>query len=738
MELMKRILFVSNALPARSLYDKQKILNPQSETNQFHNSFIKILENFNTIWVGKIEIDFLSNDKIERIVNILKKKNIYPVFLQKKENELYYEGFCNQTIWPLFHYFHQNAIFEEDYWNSYVSVNRKYADKVAELINSGDTVWINDFHLMLLPAYLRERFPELSIGYSQYIPFPSFEIFRLIPWRAEILKGLTGADLISFHSYDYEKHFLNCVRRILDLETFYNRIRLGKRILKVENFPMGINYNHFQTEAIHFNTEKKEEKKLLLSKVNKVTGQEKKGKIILSIDKLDYTNGITNRLLAINDLFMQYPEYREKISFLMFIIPFMEKIIKNKQLKSKVEELVDKINSDHSTKSWKPVNYFYRHLSFNELVQLYIHSDIALITPLIDKINLMAKEFIASKTDQTGVIIISEMSSMSKEMPEAIIINPYNRSELIEAMIKAVNIPEAEQRKTNEILQERLKRYNEGQWINNFLNSLQSVANIQEFNITQRLNTIERKRLISEYKSSLNNILFLDYDGTLQRFFKDPQKARPDKELYDILVKLSIDKRNRVIIISGRDKETLNAWFNNIKGLEFIAEHGVWQKTENGEWLRSENIDKKWMEIIKPHLEFYVDKTPGSFIENKNYSLVWHYRNADTDIGLKHSRELKEELISLVYNIPLEIMDGDKVIEIKNMGINKGKAALNKIDNKDYGFIFAAGDDWTDEYMFEALSENAYTIKVGDKQSKAKYYVGSYKEIRILLKEMIN
>jgi trehalose 6-phosphate synthase/phosphatase len=219
-------------------------------------------------------------------------------------------------------------------------------------------------------------------------------------------------------------------------------------------------------------------------------------------------------------------------------------------------------------------------------------------------------------------------------------------------------------------------------------------------------------------------------------FDKDPQKVYPDRELYHLLKKLTSDQKNRIVLISGRDKETLGKWFPPEWNLDIVAEHGVWTREPNGDFVMIEQIDRKWMEIIRPILGFYVDRTPRSFIETKNYSLVWHYRNADPDLGSQRSWELKDELKALVANLNLEIMDGDKVIEIKNSGINKGRAAMIKIGDGQYEFLLALGDDWTDEYTFDALPEDAYTIKVGTKTTKAKYYVEGVRDVRLILNEL--
>ena len=273
-------------------------------------------------------------------------------------------------------------------------------------------------------------------------------------------------------------------------------------------------------------------------------------------------------------------------------------------------------------------------------------------------------------------------------------------------------------------------------WANDFMSGLLEVKKIQEIKLARKITPKLSDKLTEKYHKATKRILFLDYDGTLMGFNKDPQKVVPDKELYSTLQKLSSDSRNRIILISGRDKETLERWFPTDWNLDIVAEHGVWSKNPGSEWSMGGQIEKEWMDIIEPVLQNFVARTPRSFVEYKNYSLVWHYRDADQEMGQQRAWELKEDLKNYIANLNLEIMDGDKVIEIKNAGINKGKAALDKMGDIEFDFMLALGDDWTDEYTFNALPEEAHTIKVGTKTTAAKYYVKDVVGVRDLLKQL--
>ena len=249
------------------------------------------------------------------------KKDCHPIYLKRKEVEKYLDGFANGTLWPLFHYFQELASFRKEEWNAYINVNHKYADELSEILKPGDKVWIHDYHLMLLPKILRERFPDLSIGYFQHIPFPSFEIFRLLPQRLEVLEGLLGADLIGFHTYDYERHFLSSVRRLLGLDTYFNQIRFEKRVLKVENFPMGINYKLYHDRAMELLNQTPDHLKDFKDQIEKHIRIRKENKIILSIDWLDYSKGWINRVRAYRTLITKYPDYQGKVSLLLYLTP---------------------------------------------------------------------------------------------------------------------------------------------------------------------------------------------------------------------------------------------------------------------------------------------------------------------------------------------------------------------------------------------------------------------------------
>ena len=731
---MSKLIIVSNQLPFEITgNEEQPVL--KNKTGGIAASLNALYRHHKCSWVGWTgnESLHLDTSRKESIYEQYAKEKCYPVELTEKEILKSHYGFCNRTIWPLFHYFTQYSELNPEFWEHYLTVNRKYASRVLEFAEKGDKVWVHDFHLMLVPKMIRDINPDLSIGFFMHIPFPSFEIFRILPWRRELVEGMLGADLIGFHSFDYERHFMSSVRRLLGYESVLNTVKMNERVIKVDNFPMGIDYDGIRQKALacKSNPECKiaEGFAHLFRRKNKKNGH----KIMLSIDRLDYAKGLPSRLEAFEMFLNQNPLYLEKISLVLFVIPSRETVDEYKRQRRMIDELVGRINGEYGTINWMPILYYYRPVTREEMIELYTVSDIALVTPLRDGMNLMAKEYMASRTDGTGVLILSEMTGASKEMSETILVNPHNKADIADAIKKALTMTEEEQKNKNKIIQKRLQVYNEEKWAEDILNSLENVKKLQETNLTRKISEDITENFITTYNNTSDRIIFLDYDGTLTGFHVDPQKASPDEELYGILRALTGDKKNHIVIISGRDKETLSKWFADFPNITFIAEHGVWVKEGGKEWSMLEKIDRKWMESIRPTINFYVDRTPRSLLEEKNYSLVWHYRHADPDLGEIRAWELKDELRELVSNLNLEIMDGDKVIEVKNSGINKGRAAGQQLSNHSYDFILAIGDDWTDEYTFGAMPEEAITIKVGTKSTQAKYYTDSVETVRNLL-----
>ncbi|MEW6182854.1 MAG: bifunctional alpha,alpha-trehalose-phosphate synthase (UDP-forming)/trehalose-phosphatase [Bacillota bacterium] len=675
-------------------------------------------------WPGEMQDD---KDKVYVKEKLLKEFNCHPVFLSSHDVDGYYGGFSNKTIWPLFHYFPSYTVYEKTYWKAYERVNRVFCSEIAGLAKPDDIIWIHDYHFMLLPGMLRTDLPGATIGFFLHVPFPSFELFRLLPWRREILTGLLGADLIGFHTYDYARHFLSSVLHLLGYDHKMGEITTRDGIVKVDSFPMGIDYDRFS--GVVSDVKVQREAKALKQRLR---GR----KIILSIDRLDYTKGIPQRLEAFDLFLTKYPQWHEKVTMILVTAPSRVSLDQYRLLKKQVDELVGNINGKYSTVGWVPIQYLSRTLPFQPLAAMYDVADIALITPVRDGMNLIAKEYIATKVDGKGVLIISEMAGAASELGEGIVINPNNKEEVAEALKEALEMPEEEQIVRNRVMQKRLKRWNVTQWAEKFIEKLLEAKKRQEGFLVKRLNPAIKDGLVEEYAKADRRLIFLDYDGTIVPFFDRPEDAKPDNEILSLLNEIAYISQNELVIISGRGKDTLDQWFGDLRA-SLIAEHGLWIKERGKEWGMTESLTGEWKKGMRPIFDLYADRTPGSFVEEKDFSLVFHYRKAEPELGVLRAGELMNNIADRTANSQLQVLQGNKVVEVKSRGTNKGKAALRWLAKGGWDFILAAGDDWTDEYIFAVLPETAYSIKVGLVPSQSRFNVSSIQEVRSVLRELV-
>lgn len=718
---MGKTIIVSNRLPV-------KIAEREGEYQSFPSegglatglgSVYKSGENIWIGWPGKEIVP----QKQQEITDELSKLNLKPVFLSKNEINEYYKGFSNEILWPIFHYYASTySNYKESNWSYYQQVNNKFKEAVLEVAEPGDVIWIHDYQLMLLAGMIREELPDVSIGFFLHIPFPSVELFRLIPWREELLTGLLGADLIGFHTFDDAEHFINAATRFVHVNSSSNILSLPTRSVVVEVFPMGIDEEKFRNLP---------ESPEVLREIAGLQENYQGIRLILSVDRLDYSKGILQRLQAYEALLKNHPEYYEKIVLYMIVVPSRDTVPQYKHLRDEIDKRVGNINSLYRTMNWSPVQYFYRSFPIETLSALYSMADVALVTPMRDGMNLVSKEYVASRTDNTGVLILSEMAGASRELIDALIVNPNNIKSMTEAMIEALNMPVEEQERRMKKMREIVCKFNVSHWVKIFMARLQEVKHMQHSMQTRYVKPITARAIYKIYSKTCKRIFFLDYDGTLVGFNADPLKATPDQELYDILSFLTADPANEVVLVSGRDYETLEKWFGHL-GIKLIADHGAWQKL-NGNW-ESMPLDDQWKKQVYTTMDTYADRTAGSFIEEKTFGLAWHYRNVENGLGNLRASELMNNLRYLIADKGLQILPGNKVVEVKNIEINKGRAVTAMLHQQHYDFIMAIGDDHTDEDTFKALPENSATIKVGQNISAAKYYLNNFREVRELLK----
>ena len=727
----RRLVIVSNRLPFNvAIEDGRVVFHPSAGglvtgLASFRQSGKQTPAlNGEHLWVGwPGSVDVALHDEVVR--EALARFQSYPIFLTEEQMEQFYLGFCNATIWPLFHYFPSYAVYQPLFWEQYKRINQLFADALESVLRPDDVVWVHDYHLMLLPRLLKARQPELSVGFFLHIPFPSFEIFRLLPgeWRRDILEGLLGADLVGFHTYEYTHHFLQCVLRILGYEQQMTQVMAAEHVAKVDTFPMGIDVEKFASAALSQETDRE-----IRELKNMLTGV----KLILSVDRLDYSKGIANRLEGFEVFLENNPQYHGSVALLMVVVPSRIGVVQYDLMKRQIEELVGKINGRFGRVGWTPVVYQYRHVPFTSLAALYAVSDVCLVTPLRDGMNLVAKEYVATRGDGAGVLILSEMAGAAKELPEAIIINPNNRAEIATALKEALEMPLREQQKRHRLMQRRLRRYDVTRWASDFLTTLLGMREVQRRVESKLLSPAAAHEIVSCYRTSRNRLLFLDYDGTLTPL-GHPGLTDPDPARRVLLGALATDLRNTVVIASGRERQPLEEWLGDLP-VGLVAEHGAWLKFADQPWRRPKPLANEWKRDLLPILEIYADRLPGALVEEREDSVAWHYRMADPEQAALCAPELVDHLLTLTAKSDLQVLQGSKFVVIRHTGVNKGAAALTWIGQQDYEFILGIGDDTTDEDFFKALPASAYSIRVGMTATHAQYNVRNSGEVLHLLR----
>jgi trehalose 6-phosphate synthase/phosphatase len=731
---MSRLIIISNRLPfSIEMREGEPTIRQSSGglVSALKSYFEREIHNdeyAQRIWVGSMDASEEDWKKARAGQSLNKDFEIEPIFPDAKTYNNYYNGFSNSTLWPLFHYFPSMVEFKKDFFEDYRKQNQQFADHIYKIYQQGDVIWVHDYQLMLLPDMLRRVLPDATIGFFLHIPFPSYELFRLLPteWKKQLMQGVMGADLVGFHTHDYVQHFIQSAKMILQVESQFNTIYYGNRMVKADQFPIGIDYQKFREACIDETV------------VGICTALEEKfigEKIIFSVDRLDYTKGLNYRLDGFDRFLRAHPEWREKIIFILNVIPSRDSINSYNEMKRSIEEQVSTINGKYSTLHWQPIIYRYNHLSFEELCALYQAADAALITPLRDGMNLVAKEYVASCIDK-GVLILSELTGAASELNEALLVNPTDTEEVAEAIHKAMVMPLVEQRSRLSYLQRRTAEYDVHKWINDFTDQLIITKKEQEVLKVDILTEAHSKKILEDFEKATRRCILLDYDGTLAPYQKMPSMAAPSEELMQLLAGLTLDPDNDIVIISGRDVDTLQRWLGKLP-LNMIAEHGASIKYKDGTWDQPAQINTEWKEQVRPLMQLFVDRCAGSFIEEKKTTLAWHYRNTNAELGFVRSRELRNSLLQLTANTLLQVIDGNKVLEVRMVGVDKGAAANKLLSYLNPDFVMAIGDDATDEDMFRALRDKGYTIKIGRANTSAQYTILSQREVFPFLRQFV-
>ena len=711
---MSRLLIVANRLPI-TVRPTESGVEVERSTGGLATGLLRPHEQADGLWIGwsGAAPDSLSPAQQDALDRELTAQRLVGVPLSSDQVSRYYEGFSNGVLWPLFHYLLDQVPLQVSGWESYVEVNQRFADVVAAQYQKDDLVWVHDYQLLLLPGFLRRRLPEARIGFFLHIPFPSEELFRTLPARAQLLEGILGADLVGFHTPAYLRHFATALTDILGLTVDIDRVQLPGREVRLGVFPMGVDSATFDTLARDPAVEAEAE----------ALRGDGSVRMLVGVDRLDYTKGIPRRLLAYERMLQSHPELRERVRLVQVAVPSRTGVEAYQEYRSLVDQLVGRINGAFGTARWVPVHYIFRALSPPDLVALYRAADVMVVTPLRDGMNLVSKEFVASRTDGDGVLVLSEFAGAAWELPEAVLVNPYDTDGTAEGFYRALSMEPDERRARLAPLRTRVQTFDVHQWVNTFLEQLEGVSRPAVRTVSPAAGEAAlRAELIQLLDRTDELLLLLDYDGTLVPFTATPELARPDAGLLTLLRSLAQRSDTEVHIVSGRSREALEQWMGTLP-VWLHAEHGFWSRPRGArDWVPAAEVGGSWREPVLHILRDITARTPGSLIEVKAVAIAWHYRMADLETGARRANELRLHLNQLLSNQPVEILAGNRVLEIRPHGIHKGRIVPPLPPERlARTAVVAIGDDRTDEDLFVSLPPEAITVRVGPGPTRAHY-----------------
>lgn len=726
----QRLIIVSNRLPVSvTKKDGELVYTPSSGGLATAMSSLDADDDTERLWIGwpGIPDEELAPGDKSAITKELREMGYCPVFLTHEQIALYYEGYSNDTIWPLFHYFQSYARYDKKYWEAYIEVNEIFQQAVVRHATAKTSIWVHDYHLMLLPRLLRQVLPAASIGFFLHIPFPSYEIFRLLPNRKEILQGLLGANLVGFHIYDYARHFQSSILRILGIESRHGIFTIGKRVVTADAFPIGIDYHKFVAAL---------EDPQVIAQRRTIAKHNMGQKLLLSVDRLDYSKGIMKRLTAYEEFLQFHPEQHKKIQLVVIAVPSRVEVETYKELREDIEQYVSRVNGTYGTVDWVPISYQFKNLPFHEIVALYAEADIALVTPLRDGMNLVAKEYVACRQNGRGVLILSEMAGAIDELPEALRINPNNIDSIVGAIEMALTMPKKDQALSLKSMQSRLSNYTVQRWAEDFMTELEASSELQKQQSAKLITPESEAKLVRLYSKANERLIILDYDGTIKNFVASPlpEDAAPDESLRELIRSLVKQPHTTVAIVSGRSRKALDSWFGDLP-VSMAAEHGAWMKY-HGQWSHQHYSLGERKKKLLAVMHQYAERTPGAVVETKDFALVWHYRTVPTELAHARNASLKHDLSQITAGSDIEVHTGSKIIEVKPRGIHKGAVAEDLVAVHKADFVLCMGDDYTDEDMFRALPEEAFTIKVGVTETNARFQIQSVEDALALLKKL--
>lgn len=725
------ILIVSNRLPVRITREKGRL-----EVARSSGGLAAALQAVTGVrtWVGwpGMPIEPTRRDDVrERLAE----RGLTPVFLTADEERQHYVGMCNGTLWPLLHYYPSRIEFEERAWPTYRAVNERFAAAVAEMLPPGGVAWVHDFHLMLVPQLLRERRPDARIGFFLHVPFPTQELWRLLPQRAELLHGLLGADHVGFHTADYLHHFRNSCLRTLGIEA-------GADEIVAEGRRTGLGVHALGADTASFTALLQGEQ--VPRHLQEFAARWGDRRLILGVERLDYSKGILHKLQAFARLLERTPERVRDTVMLQVLVPSREENESYRSLLREIEREVGRINGRFGQPGCMPLEFVHRSVEPAELAALYRYAAVGLVTPVRDGMNLVAHEFVLCQghpepagSAARGVLVLSEFAGAALSLVRSVLVNPWDISGLAAAIDLALRMPAAERTERGAEMYERALELDSARWAQRFLVRLDQDAQKNQGARPQTIDHAQRDALRARFRAAPARRLFLDYDGTLRELTQQPELAVPEPELLLLLARLAAAPATEVHVVSGRRRRTLGAWLGALP-LHLCAEHGGASRPVGGGWTTVQGIDLSWLPRVEELLVDACEHVPGSALERKGFGVAWHYRLAEPGYGSFRARELRTLIDQLLRGQPAETIDGHAVLEVRAKGVHKGAYVQARLaDGPPGAFVLVAGDDRTDLDMYRGLPADAVVVHVGGGAPDGALSVRNPGEMRRLLASLL-
>jgi trehalose 6-phosphate synthase/phosphatase len=736
-----QLVIASNRLPVRLVHAGGAVrLEPSS--GGLVAALGAISEPFSWIgWPGAV----VPSGEEEGLRGRLADKRLHPVLLDQEEEADFYGSICNDTLWPLFHSFVDRLRFTTSAWQRYVAVNERFADAIAAHSPPGARVWVHDFHLMLVPAALRERRPDLSIGFFLHTPFPASEVYRLLPVREEVLLGLLGADYLGFHTGDYVHHFRSACLRVLGLECELDVVQHRGRTVQLGADPIGIDVARFRGVLAESETRERIE-----ALDERYAGK----RLVLGVERLDYTKGITQKLRAFERYLEDDPGRAATTTMLQVLVPSRLESRAYRVQRDEIELEIARINHRFGCHGRTPVEYLDRSVSPAELVALYRRADVMAVTPLRDGMNLVAQEFALCQaaapdvpSHARGVLLLSEFAGAAQSLPGAVLVNPWDSADVSARLAEALEVAPAERLSRLELMEEQVVRLDAPQWAVSFLDRLaQAARHNRRRGIARPLDRSARAELLGRAARASHRTLLLDYDGTLREIVSHPSLACPTPGILALLEALAALPSTEVHIVSGRSADDLDAWLGHLP-VALCAEHGYRSRRPGGEWETLQDVDLGWLPCVERLFREVADEVPGSLVEGKAGGVAWHYRQAAPEYAEWRARELLVAVRQLLHGAPAEVRRGHRVIEVRARGVSKGAyvRALFPEGRLRRHFVLSAGDDETDVDVVAAVPPGSIAIHVGralatprETSARDQLVVASPQDLRALLRGVLS